>query len=62
MTWGRPEDVTAARTYYANQAQSADLAGTVAAALAAASSALNSSDAAFATQLLTAATVSSIYY
>ena len=57
-SWGRPEDVTVARPYYSNLAQSSDLAGTVVAALAAASCALNKTQPALAASYLTAAKVS----
>ena len=56
-SWGRPEDVTVGRPYYTNLAGSSDLAGSVVAALAAASCALNKTDGALAASLLAAATV-----
>ena len=57
-SWGKPEDITVARPYYSNLAASSDLAGTVVAALAAASCALNKTDATLAASYLQAATVS----
>ena len=57
-SWGRPEDLTGPRPYYSNLAGSSDLAGTVVAALAAASCAMNKTDAKLAASYLQAAVVS----
>lgn len=57
-SWGRPEDISAGRPYYANLAGSSDLAGSVVAGLAAASCALNKTDATAAAAYLAAAAVS----
>ncbi|KAK9803849.1 hypothetical protein WJX73_008180 [Symbiochloris irregularis] len=54
--WGRPEDMTMGRPYYASLTGSSDLAGAVVGGLAAASCALNQTDPTLSAQLLAAAT------